>query len=352
MVLGVIWNITSTHICNYIKMKIAKSLGEFREATQFEGDLNVFFSENYAAYCSGGALLYVFSENYIIPVVVSEKLVFHWCRFTSEPYEYKEGGESMKLFLNAVCVFLKKELKIQWITITPASSFFSDVPDGSVSVPFGSHVIDLSLDEDKLFSNIHSKHRNVIKKAEKDGVVIEHGTSEKLIEDYHKIDIQTWERSSRKASGEDSLRGMVNMLKDNIIIYMAYKDGEPQSGAIFFFNKVMCYYMHGANKHNPLTGSGNLLQWQAIKDMKAAGVQKYSFVGCRINEDENSKYHGIQRFKERFGGGLIQGYVFKMILNGFYYHLFGIINGASSLIKHGKVIRQKDIVDEEIHKWR
>jgi lipid II:glycine glycyltransferase (peptidoglycan interpeptide bridge formation enzyme) len=82
---------------------------------------------------------------------------------------------------------------------------------------------------------------------------------------------------------------------------MAYKEGEPQAGAILCYNQAMCYYMHASRNHS-FTGQRNLLQWRAMLDMKAAGVKKYSFVGCRINEDENSKYHGIQRFKERFGG--------------------------------------------------
>lgn len=333
-------------------MKVAESLREFRDVVRFNGDLNVFFSENYMALDANKEYFYIYTENYVMPVLVSEKWFFRWCQFTSEPFQYKVGKEDVKSFLNQVCVFLKKEKGIQWITITPASSFFSDVPDDSLSVPFGSHVIDLSLDEDVLFANIHSKHRNVIKKAEKEGVIVVSGRDDKLIEDYHKIDIQTWERSNRKASGENSIRRIVDSLKDNVVIYMAYKDNEPQSGAIFFYNKVMCYYMHGANKNNPFTGSGNLLQWQAIKDMKAAGVKKYSFVGCRINEDENSKYHGIQRFKERFGGDLIQGFVFKKVLNKFKFNVFQIIFSVSNLVKNGKASVSKDIIDEEIHKWQ
>lgn len=333
-------------------IKITDSIGASDNlVVKLEG-MNVFFGENYASFCSGGKYLYVYSEYHIMPLIMFEKWCFRWCRFTSEPYQYKPGKETIKEFLNDVCLFLKKEMRLQWITITPASSLFGDYPDGAIRVPFGSHVIDLSLDEETLFSNIHSKHRNVIKKAEKEGVIIEKGVNEQLVADYHKIDIQTWERSNRNASGEDSIQKMIDTLKDDVIIYMAYKDGEPQSGAIFFYNKAMCYYMHGANRNNPFTGSGNLLQWQAIKDMKAMGVRKYSFVGCRINEDENSKYHGIQRFKERFGGELVQGYVFKMTLNKSYYNLFKWITSCSSIIKYRKVLKQKDIIDEEIHKWK
>ena len=334
-------------------IKIIESIENLGNIIPRIEEANVFFEQNYSSYCSVGKFVYLYSDYRIIPVVLYGKWFFRWCRLVSEPFQYRQGGETEKEFLNAVCMYLRKELDIQWITITPATSFFSDYPDGAIHVPFGSHVIDLTLDEETLFSNIHSKHRNVIKKAEKEGVVVVKGASEKLISDYHKIDIQTWERSNRKASGENSINNMVNSLKENVIIYIAYKDDEPQSGAIFFYNKAMCYYMHGANKNNPLTGSGNLLQWQAIKDMKSAGVRKYSFVGCRINEDENSKYHGIQRFKERFGGVLIQGVLFKITFSPIMFRLYNVFGGIRSLATSGHYSkRTPDIIDEEIHKWK
>lgn len=334
-------------------IKLTKSINSINGLAPHVEDANVFFESNYASYCTDGEFVYLYSEFRIIPLVLYKKLLFKWCRLVSEPFQYKQGQETEKEFLNAVCDYLRKEQGVQWIPITPATSFFADYPDDSIFVPFGSHVIDLSLDEDTLFSKIHSKHRNVIKKAEKEGVVIEKGVNSKLIADYHSIDIQTWQRSNRSATGEDSIKKTIDSLKDNVIIYMAYKDGEPQSGAIFFYNKAMCYYMHGANKNNPLTGSGNLLQWQAIKDMKSQGVKKYSFVGCRINEDEDSKYHGIQRFKERFGGDLIQGVLFKVVFSPLLFRLFNAFLGLSSLLKTGHVVkRHPDIIDEEIHKWQ
>ena len=191
----------------------------------------------------------------------------------------------------------------------------------------------------------------MIKKAEKDGVVVVSGVSDKLIEDYHAIDVDTWKRSNRDATGIEALKREVRSLADNAIIYIAYMDGEPQSGAFLYYNKQMCYYIYGANKNNPHIGSGNLLQWRAILDMKAKGVKKYSFVGCRINEDENSKYHGIQRFKERFGGKVIQGFLFKKDFNPIMRKLFNVAVSLRGLKSSFKYIPYKAIIDQEIHKW-
>ena len=80
--------------------------------------------------------------------------------------------------------------------------------------------------------------------------------------------------------------------------------------------------------------------------MKSNGVKKYSFVGCRIGEDEDSKYHSIQRFKERFGGTLEQGYMFKTVMSQWKYQLFHCLYK----IKNKTVLT--DAIDQELPKWK
>lgn len=300
---------------------------------------------------TGNSTVFLYSDKYVVPVTLSKRGIFHYAHLNVEPAIIKDGVETLKSFLDDVCAYLKNSLKVQWINQSSAASFFMDYPTGSKHIPFGSHVIDLYLDEENLWKNVHSKHRNVIKKAEKDGVVIECGRTQKLVEDYHSIDVDTWKRSSKKAATTNHWKDLLDELGENAIIYMAYLDGEPQSGAFFYYNKQMCYYMYGANKNNPHNGSGNLLQWKAILDMKAQGVKKYSFVGCRINEDENSKYHGIQRFKERFGGELIRGYMFKTIFNPSFYQMYRLAIVLRNFIAELKIKYPKDIIDQEIRKW-
>lgn len=315
---------------------------------------NVFYSEGvlHNTVKDGDCITFLYSDKYLVPVTICKRGFFKYAYFIVEPVVIKDGDESLRVFLDEACLFLRKQLKIQWINPNSTASLFMDFPTNSKHIPFGSHIIDLSLSEDELWDNVHSKHRNVIKKSEKDGVEIISGVTDKLIEDYHAIDKETWKRSNQSAVGLEALKKQVYALGDNAIIYIAYLDGEPQSGAFFWYNMQMCYYMYGANCDKPHTGAGNLLQWQAIRDMKAKGVKKYSFVGCRINEDENSKYHGIQRFKERFGGELVQGYLFKIDYNKFMALFFKLSVAIKSLLSSGRFIWPRDIVDQEISKWR
>lgn len=106
-----------------------------------------------------------------------------------------------------------------------------------------------------------------------------------MIEDYAALERQTQDRTGRSASGLSYYEKQIKTLKDNIIVYIAYKDNEPQAGGVFYYNQQRCYYMYGATAKGAFTGSANLLIWTAVNDMKAQGVKEFSFVGCRINED-------------------------------------------------------------------
>lgn len=305
---------------------------------------NVFYSRNYCDLVSrkGGKVYYLYDEKFVIATEIYSRLGISYASFPSEPFCYSGKDASYKCFLNEAILKLKSD-KIAWVA-TSAAAFFDTYPDNSQRIPFGSHVIDLTLPEDLLLANMHSKHRNSVRKAEKTGVEVKFG-GEELIEDYESVDRQTWARSEKNSYGDSFFKNIVETLKENAKIIVAYKDGVPQAGACFYVNEQMAYYMFGCSADHPEPGSSNLLHWEAIKRFKEAGVKKYSFVGCRINEDENSKYHNIQRFKERFGGPLVQGYMFRSILNTTKFNLFRKLQE----VKHKKKV--EDIFDQELPKW-
>lgn len=308
---------------------------------------NVFFSRNYVNYAkeAGFKIIYAYNDEYVLPISVYKKICFSYAVFMSECYSYKcnDNEESRKQFLNHVINKLKKSMGIAWVS-TGATAFFDVFPSDSERIPFGSHVADLTLSEEELWKNIHSKHRNSIRRAEKNNVYIVTG-KEELIDDYLSLDEETWARSNKRTYGKNFFEKIVTGMNDAVVIALAYKDAKPQAGGIFYKNSQMSYYMYGTSANHPEPGSANLLQWETMKMFKMEGVKKYSFVGCRINEDADSKYHGIQRFKERFGGDLIQGYMFRSILHPAKRKLFQLLYR----LKNGSKLQ--DIIDSEIHKW-
>jgi lipid II:glycine glycyltransferase (peptidoglycan interpeptide bridge formation enzyme) len=75
------------------------------------------------------------------------------------------------------------------------------------------------------------------------------------------------------------------------------------------------YYLNGRTIAHPVTGAMNLLQWEAIKHFRALGVKKYNFAGSRVNPEPGSKQAGLAMFKQRFGGTLERGYMWKYSYN-------------------------------------
>lgn len=306
---------------------------------------NIYYSEVYFENESKEKeLYYVFDEVAILIIVIQRRLIFRFVELPTEPFAYGNNFNE-SLFLDEVVFLCKTQLHVDWIGPSAPTALFLETPQNAKAIPFGSHIIDLTMSEEEIWVRMHSKHRNVIRKAEKEGVDIQVGQLE-LLSDYQRLDEETWSRSGQKKNLLPVYKKLFMNYPNHAILYMAYLDEEAQGGAIFFKNEKRSYYLYGASKSSPTTGAMNYLHWRAIKDFKQEGIQQYSFVGCRINEDVNSKYHGIQRFKERFGGKLIVGQMFKVILKPYKYQIFRFIQR----IKRGYWVQ--DVIDQEINKWK
>ena len=313
--------------------------------------LSVFFSDGFFQSLSGGRFKvsyhYLVSDTFVIPIAIFSFAFFRFGQFTSSFVCIKEDNwtiDSARVFMDECLIVSKKKLGVQWIAPGLAANPFPVYPSSSLRIGFGTYLCDLDVSDDVIFSRIHSKHRNVIKRAIADGVSIKFGGHE-LIEDYLLLDKETWSKSGRKSYGLLFFNNIVKSLPNNSFFALAYKDGVPQSGACVYYDKNMGYYMYGANLTTPSTGSGNLLQYEIMLHLKEMGVSSYNFVGCRINEDANSKYRGIQRFKERFGGTLQEGYLFSCTLRPLYRWCW-----ERMLKLLGK--KSTNVITEEIHKWQ
>lgn len=311
-------------------------------------ELNIFYSKDYSQYIEkeGNVYLIALYKNIVMPIAVKKKFIFCYAEILSEPYCLSECNQNdFILFYDKVMEALK-EYNVQW-TINTAACLSEYTPHNCKRIPFGSHVINLSLDVDNLMANMHSKHRNVVKKALSNNVRVDISSCN-LIDDYIFIDKQTWNRSNRLGFSRKYYLSKLESLPMNSFIAIAYHDDMPQAGALIYYNKTIGYYMYGCTIDKPVTGSANLLQWEIIKFLKAKNVKYYSFVGCRINEDKGSKYEGIQRFKGRFGGVLKKGFLFRYEQNHFMYRIFQL----AMRIRTPGHTKYKDAIDQEIHKWK
>ena len=276
----------------------------------------------------------------ILPYTVLRKAFFRMVRFRVETTAL--GGElsvdEEKSFLNSAIEYFRSTGGDMIIPAT-TNTIFRTYPDGAVAAPYGSYIIDLTQSEEILWSNLHSKHRNVVRNAVKKGVEIRNGI--KYLDAAFELVRDTLKRSRLGFMGYERFKRFVLDLKGNVKIFIAYYRGVAQGCAVVPFSSHSAYYLYGGSIWGPLSGATNLLQWEAMRLFRGLGVKRYDFVGVRIDPERESKQAGLRTFKERFGGRLFQGYMWKYSLAPVKYGLYSL---AVRLLRGG------DIVDQERHK--
>jgi lipid II:glycine glycyltransferase (peptidoglycan interpeptide bridge formation enzyme) len=246
--------------------------------------------------------------------------------------------EDEKSFLNSAVDYFRSKGADMIIPAT-TNTIFRTYPDGAVAAPYGSYVVDLTQSEETLWNNLHSKHRNVIRNAAKKGVEVRSGLE--YMDSAYELVRDTLKRSKLGFISFEAFKRFVLGLSENVKIFVADHEGIAQGCAVVPFSNYCAYYLYGGSIPKPLTGATNLLQWEAIRLFRRCGIKRYDFVGVRINPERESKQEGLMTFKQRFGGRLFEGYMWKYCLHPVKY-------GAYSMAV--RLLRGGDIVDQERHK--
>lgn len=332
-------------------MKLYTSYAELPETISEKlQEANVFFSMEYNNYiCStGGKVVYLASEDYIIPYEIRKKYIFSFGRYLSEPFCLNQSANSVekrKEFINSAQMYISRNKLSDWQDSVGAYTMFDVYPDNSRRIGFGNLVVDLENETEVLLANMTSKHRNMVRRAEKDGVTIQIGGLE-LLDDYCDLDEQTWKRSGQPPVDRSVYEKMLSCMPSSAFVAVSYYNGVPQSGMLSYYNNQMMYYMYGASADRPTVGANNYLHWEIMKEMKARGVKKYSFVGFRLGVNPDGKLAGIQHFKKGFGGELIEGYLFKATFSKPKRLLFEFLYRLKN-----KTGYTEDAIDQEASKW-
>ena len=276
----------------------------------------------------------------ILPYTVIRKAIFRMVRFRVETIPLGEDieVEEEKSFLNSAVEYFRSTGADMIIPAT-TNTIFRTYPDGAVVAPYGTYIIDLSQPEETLWSNLSASHRRKVRLATKKGVQIRSGMEH--IETAYTLVRDTFKRSAIPFMNYDAFKRMVSGLGENVRIFVADYQGIVQGCVVIPFSSHSAYYVYGGSIPNPISGATNLLHWEAIRQFRGLGVKRYDFVGVRINPEKGSKQEGLMMFKQRFGGQLVQGYMWKYSLHRMKFAAYSLV---VSLLRGG------DIVDIERHK--
>jgi Acetyltransferase (GNAT) domain len=167
----------------------------------------------------------------------------------------------------------------------------------STSTVYSFHCLDLRKNTDELFHRFHkSCIQRKIRRAEREKLGYEEGTSETLLQKFYELLIITRRRQCLPAQPISWFRGLIAAFGERIKIRVATKDHVPVASIVTLTHRKSMIYKYGCSDTRfHRVGGIAFLFWNAILDGKSQGCEEFE-MGRSDNGDV-----GLIRFKERFG---------------------------------------------------
>jgi len=173
--------------------------------------------------------------------------------------------------------------------------------------------------EEELLKNMRKTTRNLIRRAERDGVTIEASADpNRDIEHFLALHEETRQRHGFTPYTHAFFRSQVRRFtgRNECTLYIARFQGEVAAASIHMHAYGETSYHHGASTHRlSKVPTSYLLQWTAIRDALKRGDSVYNFWGIApvtlaedgspTVTDHNHPFAGVTLFKTGFGGRLL-----------------------------------------------
>jgi len=171
--------------------------------------------------------------------------------------------------------------------------------------------------EEDLMMGMEKKHRNLVRRAAKDGVEIRQSTAPEAVERFINLHWQTMSRHQFTPYPKSYFRRQVEVFseRDQVSVIEAYLGEELLASAIIMYYGKVGAYHHGASSSKPehrKIPASYLLQWEAIKEAQKRGCTHYNFWGIapydldekgkKVYQNPKHPFGGITHFKTGFGG--------------------------------------------------
>ena len=182
---------------------------------------------------------------------------------------------------------------------------------------FSRHTVALDLTDDDIWMHqISSKNRNMIRKAEKEGVTIvesdDYETFRRLYDgtmtDLHAEDFYFFPKSYYDEYKQT--------FKGKSVLCLAMYDGKPIAGSMFMFSDDYAHYhLSGRDREYSRYAANNLILWYAIQKAKERGCKWFHFGGGTTGNDDDS----LLKFKKEFSKTMCEFWIGKRVHNQAVY---------------------------------
>lgn len=189
--------------------------------------------------------------------------------------------------------------------------------------------LDITPDEEALFSQFHQKTRYNIRLAQKKGVTIKEECSKEDLPAFFAILKETTERDKFLVRPYQYFSDLWDFLVPSgyLKLFMAYYEGKPIAGTLAFLFGDKAWYIYGASSNSHRNVMPNyLLQWTMIRWAKANNCSMYDFRGVPGHLTEDNPLYGLYRFKKGFNGEYTE-FVgeYDKVYSSFYYWLWNTL---------------------------
>lgn len=162
---------------------------------------------------------------------------------------------------------------------------------------FPSFMLDLPGNSDVLWDIVGKKNRNLVRKADKEGLQVEEVNSFKGVNDFYEVYAKTMKQLGTPPYPKSFYECMHRILGKNkeCSIMLARKDGEVMGGAIFLSFNDYVYYLAGVSPLEYRNYSPNtFLVYKGLEKAVKDGFKKFDF--------GRTSTQGVYNFKKSWGG--------------------------------------------------
>lgn len=169
-------------------------------------------------------------------------------------------------------------------------------------------IIDLKKTTDELLAGMRRQTRYEVRRAMKQGIVVEKGNSEELFREFHRVQSDTAKRQGFVPPSLKVLLAEREAFGSQAEIYVAKtKAGEKIAyGLIIKDGREGDYYEAASTPLNRKLPGAYALLWQAMQDLKEEGYERFNLWGIAPAGQPNHRYAGVTTFKTGFGGEVVE----------------------------------------------
>jgi len=159
------------------------------------------------------------------------------------------------------------------------------------------HRLDLRDRLADIFRRFHSSStQRAIRRAEREGLTYEAGTSDRLLTSFYRLLRQTRRRHGLPPQPFAWFRNLVACLGDRVLVHVASREGQPIASVLTLsFKKTMSYKYGGSDASLHRLGGMPFLFWRVIQDAHARGFTELDLGRSDLDQP------GLIAFKDHLG---------------------------------------------------